>query len=81
MAKITLVPPARLSGSTEEQVGQISQYQQQQYAMLVASVRAMAAVAALAPLAMTVSNPPTQDEVQAIATRVDAIIAAMPEIT
>jgi len=34
-------------------------------------------VPALALLALTVSNPPTQAQVQAIATKVDAVIAAL----
>ncbi len=33
--------------------------------------------AAVAPLAMTVSNPPTQAEVQAIADRFDQLLAAL----
>lgn len=34
------------------------------------------AIASLPPLAMTVSNPPTQAQVQAIADRLDAILVA-----
>jgi hypothetical protein len=33
-------------------------------------------IASLAPLAMTVSDPPTRAQVQAIADRLDAIVAA-----
>jgi len=81
MARITLVPPIRLSGSTEEQLGQIFQYQSQLYGILVNVAKTLAAVHALEPLGLTISNPPTQAQVQAIADRVDAITAALPEIT
>lgn len=81
MARITLITPARLSGSTEEQLGQVFQYQQQLYGILTNIAKALATVRALPLLELTISNPPTQAEVQAIADRVDAITAALPEIT
>lgn len=39
------------------------------------------AIAVLEPLALTISNPPTQAQVQAISDKVDAIIAAARRLT
>lgn len=39
------------------------------------------AIASLQPLGLTISNPPTQAQVQAISDKVDAIIAAARRLT
>jgi hypothetical protein len=80
MARITLIPLPRLSGSTEEQLGQIYQYQQQTYSMVAAIARALAEIRALGPLALDVSNPPTQAEVREIAAKIDDMIVRLPEV-
>ena len=80
MARITLIPLPRLSGSTEEQLGQVYQYQQQTYSMLVAMARSLADIRALGPLSLDISNPPTQAEVREIAAKVDEMIVRLPEV-
>jgi hypothetical protein len=80
MARITLIPLPRLSGSTEEQLGQVYQYQQQTYSMVVALAKSLNEIRGLGLLALDVSNPPTQVQVQEIAAKVDDILARLPEV-
>ena len=72
--------PPRLTGDDAGDLRSIHNWQQQLFNDVNNAVNAiegqLAAIAALGALTQTISNPPTQDEVTAVQTKVNEIIAA-----
>lgn len=83
-APTTPKPPGQLSPDPERGLQELFDYIWSFYKNFsnVQQVnRRLEAIAVLEPLALTVSNPPTQAQVQAISDKVDAIIAAAGRLT
>jgi len=79
LQKITIPTPPRLTGNPAADLDAFVKYSYQLYSSVVVQGRLLErlnAIAALEAVSETVSNPPTQAEVLAIARKVNAIINA-----
>lgn len=77
-------PPDRLPADPQEAIDDLLAYQWEffkNFQNVLQVAARLEALANLTPLNLTISNPPTQAEVQAIATRLDAIVAAAKRVT
>lgn len=84
-ANLSTTPtPPRLTGNTQNDLQAVVSWGYDLYRTLVVEQRLgerLNAIASLEPLALTISDPPTQAEVQAVHDKVNAIIAAAEAAT
>lgn len=77
-------PPDRLPSDPQKAIDALHEWAWalfKDYRDVQQVTRRLEAIAELTPLSLTISNPPTQAQVQAIADRVDAIVAAARRVT
>lgn len=78
-----LQPPPDKRGSTDDALVELMDWAQRYHQTLEPQIKdlkqRMAEIAALAQLTQTISNPPTQAQVEAVQAKVNAVIAAAAE--